>query len=578
MKKKRTVLSRLLAGTLCALMILGVLPPSLISFAAEGMTAPTPPEELASLSGNCVSSETVTDIYGNPVYLHCYARSDKTYTASAQGKRGSVVILYVMNTNTERIGKSSDADIVSSMLKRGYYVVVLDYRDNAVTSPDLDRSIQDIRGKILEGTIELKGKEKDASRGVALNYVVPSGYDVAYNVPYFSYDKHGSAGTLERIVEIWNNDFRSVKRDVIVKWTDENGTRKETKPIASGYDVWYADAAGTTVDNANGTYTKIGNTWARNIFDCVKPDGSFIDLGLYADVIYPTGVTKSLPTMVLFTSSETRVNGWTSATRPQLTGFLFSGYVGVVADYGYVPMARNDHYGYFSGTDRKYCVSGDNYTYSLGVYNGMKAETALLRMLRAMGKDGVEIDGFGDLNLPIDGTRIGVYGNSKAGVCARLGNAHPELLEEIRHFNGHSGETRLEALENPDIYGYNDPFVADGATTDARIAYPEEQPYLTYRDGTGISSQANLVYAQCGGSWESITDGNAPIFATGTQLAGGNGSSYLSFYRHVINQARTANVPFYGLICPGVGHDFGYGEDGHYGIDAYYAFHRYANY
>ena len=578
MKKKRTVLSRLLAGALCALMMLGTLPLSLISFAAKSVTEPTPPDALAALSDHRVSSEMVTDIYGNPVHLHCYARSDKTYTASAQGKSGSVVILYVMNTNTERIGKSGDADIVSSMLERGYYVVVLDYRDNAVTSPDLDRSIQDIRGKICDGKITTPGKTADASRGVALNYVVPAGYDIAYNVPYFSFDKHGSAGTLERIVEIWNNDFRSVKRDLIVKWTDENGNRKETKAVDTGYDVWYADAEGKTVDAANGTYTKIGNTWARNIFDCVKPDGTFIDLGLYADVIYPTGSTEDLPTMILFSSSETRVSGWTSATRPQLTGFLFSGYVGVVADYGYVPMARDDHYGYFSGNDRKYCVSGDNYTYSLGVYNGIKAETSLLRMLRAMGKDGVTLEGLGELNLPIDGARIGVYGNSKAGVCTRLGNARPELLEEIRHFNGHSGETRFEALENFDVYGYEDPFVTDGTTNDARIAYPEEQPYLTYADGGAISSQANLVYAQCGGSWESITDGSAPIFATGTQLEDGSGCSYPSFYRHVINQARSANVPFYGLLCPEVGHDFGYGEDRHYGIDTYYAFHRYAKY
>ncbi len=582
MKKKRTVLSRLLAGVLCALMILGVLPLSLISFAAESLTEPTPPDELAALAANRVSSETVTDIYGNPVYLHCYALAGTTYSPSITGKDGSVVILYVMNTNTERIGKSSDADIVSSMLTRGYYVVVLDYADNAVTSPDLDWSIQGIRDKILDGKITLKGKEKDASRGVALNYVVPSGYDIAYNVPYFSFDKHGSAGTLERIVEIWNNDFRSVKRDVIVKWGEKNAdgtvTRKTTKAIETGYDVWYADAAGTTVDAENGIYTKIGNTWANSIFDCVRPDGTFIELGLYADVIYPTGSVEDLPTMILFSSSETRVGGWTSATRPQLTGFLFSGYVGVVADYGYVPMARDDHYGYFSGNDRKYCVSGDNYTYSLGVYNGIKAETSLLRMLRTIGKDGVTLDGFGELNLPIDGTRIGVYGNSKAGVCARLGNAHPELLEEILHFNGHSGETRLEALNHPDVYGYTDPFVTDGATTDARIAYPEEQPYLTYANGTAISSQANLVYAQCGGSWESITDGNAPIFATGTQLEDGSGHSYPFFYRHVINQARNANVPFYGLISPEIGHNYGYGEDKHYGIDTYYAFHRYANY
>ena len=420
--KKRNRFGRLLAGVLCTLTMLGTLPLSLFSFAAEG-TTPDAPAELSALKSSRVSSETVRDTFGNPVHLHCYADKTTTYTASAMGKGGSVVILYVMNTNTARVGQESDESIVRSMLGRGYYVVVLDYRDNGVTSPDLDYSIQDIRGKICDGVILTEGKPADASRSVALNYVVPAGYDIACNVPFFSYDKHGSAGTLERIVEIWNNDFRSVKRDVIVKWTDEAGVRKSTRAVADGYDVWYTDATGqnpkagsdlaslSAEEAGKYCYTKIGNTWAESVFDCVKPDGTFIDLSLYADIIYPTGVADSLATMILFSSSETRVNGWTSATRPQLTGFLLSGYVGVVADYGYVPMARNDHYGYFSGNDRSYCVSGDNYTYSLGVYNGVKAETALLRMLRTMGRDGITLGDGRELSVPVDEERIGVCGN-----------------------------------------------------------------------------------------------------------------------------------------------------------------------
>ena len=629
MKKKRTVLSRLLAGALCALMMLGTLPLSLISFAAKSVTEPTPPDALAALSDHRVSSEMVTDIYGNPVHLHCYARSDKTYTASAQGKSGSVVILYVMNTNTERIGKSGDADIVSSMLERGFYVIVADYAENPVISPDLDWSIQSIRTKILKGTIATPGRGTDTSLDVALNYVVPAGYNITYGIPYFAYDLDGAAGTLERIVEIWNNDFKSVKRDSIVYWYDDAaGEHKATDPydpenpkhyragevdVAAGrlgkdYGIWFSSAEGKDgITNAALAaldpeeakayrYTYIGNTKARDIYDCTKADGSFIDLVLRMDIIYPTGNVTETPVMVAFSSGYTRASALTSEMRPQLTGFLFSGYTGVVSDYGLVPMSRNDHYGYFCGNSQQYSVSGDNYTYSLAVYNGLRSDTALLRTLRKLGTDGIVfssederervLDGSTSLRYRFDTDAFGGYGNSKAGPIIRLGAADPTLLEEIRHLPGHIGESRYDLLLNPDfctyekdgesVTYYTDPYytVTDGvaAAKDTRVRLPRATVYPE------LSSRLNLTYGQCGACADTVTEGHAPIFANGTQQRGGDGSSYYTFYRDVFMNARENDLPFYGLISPNVGHSYGYGVDGFYGIDTYYAFHRFANY
>ena len=45
-----------------------------------------------------------------------------------------------------------------------------------------------------------------------------------------------------------------------------------------------------------------------------------------------------------------------------------------------------------------------------------------------------------------------------------------------------------------------------------------------------------------------------------------------------MNVARNTDVPFYGLVAPEAGHDYGNGPDKDYGMDTYYAFHRYANY
>ena len=140
-----------------------------------------------------------------------------------------------MNTNTERLGTKSDAELVQSFLDRGYFVIVLDYMNNpAATGTALDWSVQDIRcqvmggncfagGKVYTSGTYTDGKLAGENTSCSKSYILPAGYDIAYNIPYFSYDKHGVAGTFELIVEIWNNDFRSVKRNTIIKWVDENG-------------------------------------------------------------------------------------------------------------------------------------------------------------------------------------------------------------------------------------------------------------------------------------------------------------------------------------------------------------------
>ena len=118
------------------------------------------------------------------------------------------MILYVVNTNTERIGTDSDETIITSMLERGYVVVVLDYQNHASSvSPDLDWSIQAIRNKVGGGQF-LGGAQCDRS----LNYVVPAGYNVTPMNITGQLTNMAQLVTLDKIVEIWNNDFKSVKR------------------------------------------------------------------------------------------------------------------------------------------------------------------------------------------------------------------------------------------------------------------------------------------------------------------------------------------------------------------------------
>ena len=611
---KKNLFPRILSVALALVMLTLCLPFSLLASAA-GEVTPGAPEELSDLEAyRHASVQTKDNTVGLTVNVHTYYDESKQYIVSKQGVEETPVIFYVMNTNTERVGTKSDKEIVASLLDRDFFVIVLDYQNSEdAVSPALDRSVQDIRSQVIGGQnfagnktytagTYTDGKLTGAASDSAIAYVLPAGYDIAYRIPYFSYDKHGAAGVLEKIVEVWNNDFKSVHRAKLVKWTDEDGTpllgkteaiTKASANDKSGitdYAVWFKDEnksspisqaaleALSPEEQKAYPYTYIGNTKAESVTDCKKPDGSFVDLNLYLDVFYPTGSVDDVPVMVCMASTYTRAAMLSTPTRPQMTGFLFSGYAGVVSDYGLVPMCRNDHYGYFCGNSQANSVSGDNTTYSLAVYSGIKSDSAMLRTVRKLGVDGLSVEGFSQtLKFPLNPDKIGIYGNSKSGYCIRFANPNPEKLEELYHFEGHLGESRLEAKNNAS-YGYTDPYLNGDETTDVRIALPEEQPVLTYADGTTIPSGANLVYAQCGADYQVLAKGSAPVFGTGTQKAGGDGCSYWTFYTHVLNRCRNLDIPFFGLVSPDVGHNFGYGEDQSYGIDTYYAFHRYANY
>ena len=62
------------------------------------------------------------------------------------------LMIYVVNTNTDRIGTESDATIVRSMLDRGYIVLVLDYKNGEkAVSPSLDYAVQGMIEPIKNG-------------------------------------------------------------------------------------------------------------------------------------------------------------------------------------------------------------------------------------------------------------------------------------------------------------------------------------------------------------------------------------------------------------------------------------------
>jgi hypothetical protein len=223
---------------------------------------------------------------GIPVKVSTYYDTAKGVTKP--GYNGTPLIVYVVNTNTERIGKKTDVEIIESLLDRGYIVQIFDYlnSDKAV-SPDLDWSTQKLRQKSKSGSYFTDNTYLKAGTYYD-TILIPAGYDVSLSNVFWETDKHGADGDLEKIVENWNTDLRSWFRDTVVYWRNSEGVQKATQ---KGFDgsavVWYSDAKGTQQVEAsasNANYVKLQHTLAFDITDCVGKDGTPVDLNLYMHV------------------------------------------------------------------------------------------------------------------------------------------------------------------------------------------------------------------------------------------------------------------------------------------------------
>lgn len=472
---------------------------------------------------------------------------DKERFTVKQGYGGTPVMIYVINTMAKRVGTLSDGEIVSGMLDRGYIVTVLDYNGSEkAENYELDLSVQGIRRKIMGGelfaAVDCMGKGSYPE-----TLVVPSGCDASYGNVYWEFDKHGADGTLEKIVEIWNNDFRGTKGENLIKWVNAKGERKATQKAFDGSEPMWYDTDGNECED--GEYIKVKHTLALDVTDCAKPDGTMIDLKLYMHIVYPTEPKEKVPVMCLAGSSENLCSGSATADRPHMNGFVFNGYAGVMYDYGYTPMARCDHYGYFDGYPKAGYVTGDNVTYSLKVYNP-QIDMAAMRYLRYLALSQSE-------KFRFDTDAIGVYGNSKGGWTTYLGEAEPEAMPPQRMFKGHHGETRYENGDTESRAG---------------VSGGEEQPWLIY-GGERLSSRANLIYSSCGAVAYAITKGHSPLFISCNR----RDESCFSTSSAMVNVARCYDIPAMWLEIP-LPHTLAYGEDLHYGVDSYMAFFDCAGY
>lgn len=518
---------------------------------------------------------------GIPVELSFYYDYEKHGKAAPVGyldPDGAATVLYVVNTSVERIGTKSDADIINGLLDRGYVVAVADYLHSArAKSPDIDWSAQRIRDKLYKGEYFSDISDKVGVGKYVTNFILPAGYDVEPYQIFWEIDKHAANGSLEKIVENWNTDFRSSQnKNDIVYWCDENGNRKSTWNAPDGSSPVWLNASGK--EDANGNYIMVKYTKAESIGDCVNPDGTPIDLNLYAHVIYPTNPEAAVPVMNLASCGLYLSSAMTSEDEYcDFTGFLFNGYAGMIYDYLWYPMARQ--FGVYDGNSANGAVTGDHMNYALHLWNDKLVNTAAMRFIRHLA-----VDESGTYKLDTD--HMGVIGLSKGSWFDFLGEAvlrnytveNPtgytdEALMKLidkriasytpkRYLEGHHGETRYQVGDTID---YTDgPATIDGG---------ELQPWLLYESTSKeILAFTSYNYTACGTNQEDITKGHVPMFNSHAMH-----DSFGNAYSTVGPLAACMDIPTLDFVCD-IYHAMAYGPDEHYGIDTYRAQFAFANY
>ena len=522
------------------------------------------------------------DYVGSVQYTAYYDTSKGEITS---GYEGTPVVIYSVNhPGIERIGTDSNATIIQSMLDRGYVVVVLDYlENNKAVSPAIDYSAQTFRTAVRKG--QLLKTSVFPSGELHENFLAPSGYNVILNEVFWEIDKHSASGTLEKIVENWNSDFKATKGGKLVKWVHEDGTRKTVAVADDGTSPKWYNASGK--EDANGEYTYIKYTVAETITDCVDPDGSFIDMNLYINIAYPTNPEKEVPVTALANSSGYPTTSVTSADpRAHSAGFLYNGYVNLVFDYLWVPMARSASWGYYDGSAG---ITQDHMNYGLMMYNDKLVNTAAMRYLRYL-----SVNGGNTFKFDLD--KFFVYGNSKGGWFSFLGEEvvqstlangvyanDAEKIDAIdailasftphRYFNGKDGQTRYQLGEGS--------ITKDGFTVNAG----EAQPWLLYsvdssydssvKAGQEIISGIQLGYASNGSQQEDITAGHTPMIIASHMYDDYNAA--YGYSNDITNICRELGITLIHFEVP-LGHTLTYGPDMNHGADTYKAVFDYIGY
>jgi len=455
-----------------------------VSFAADETNPAT--EIYTTFEDYLKYSGTVKDVYVNDdVLVHTYAKITPT--------KMTPVAIYIINHGMERIGTEGDIPIITDLLEE-YIVVVLDYQNSPdAISPNLEWGINEIlnnrvnNGKVLGGL----SYRKDYL------YQIPAGCRVVKDILYFELDKHAPNGTINYIIDVWNTYYAGQK-------TDANGNLLPT---------------------------------ATTIEECIKKDGTPIDLDLKLDIVYPSNPKEVVPVFMLASSAETSRSTAKTIDRPVYTGMLLNGYAAVCYDHEYIPMSRNDHYGYLDKA------------FTLYKFTANRSHSAAVRRVRQLA------DQYG-----YDAEYMGNWGFSKS-------STGPAWLSDKTH------------LEKGEIDYFADKYNPNG---ESPYESPEEQPWLTYEDGTPISSNVTATYSGSGPGFHNHMSKTAPktpedaipgiLNSSGTlDTTGGFYKLWPPVYNYFVNN----DIESLCIDIDNVAHSYPQGWDERRDMDYYVAYFDY---
>lgn len=236
-------------------------------------------------------------------------------------------VVYLRNLPIPRLGTDSDVAIIADLLDEGLLVIELDCKGLEIEPRELAGFLMGFN----EGLSERVSLLSNATLVPDINhlYWLPEGYRLARQVPFWNIAYHGVHGSLERIVETFN--------DSIVE-------RFGVEPIESPEQLH-------------------------------GPRGEPLDYNLYLDIHYPSGQAQAVPVILHFSSQCRLPRGFREERTIYPLSWLTSGYALVYGDHIYNPLARVRYFGYFSGG------------FSLQSWNGIAAGSAAIRFLRAHAGD-----------------------------------------------------------------------------------------------------------------------------------------------------------------------------------------------
>ena len=402
-----------------------------------------------------------------------------TTFAPAFTDKQSPVALYVMNfMEADDCTDAQNIDCINDLLDQGFVVVVADFMNDArACLPNLDWFVQHLRQNIEDYMAGVSASSKDI-------YVITEGYGIARHVVYYDYENNAPEGTLEDIVNVFKNPKSSFRK---------------SKTVPAKYAV------------------------AENITDvyhCVKPNTAPVDLELMLDIVYPKYRDNAAVVMVA-SSSGTNMDVVNKDARPMDVSALLRGYVAVVYEHPYVPMARDDHYSYY-----------DSYSYMHTL--GHKSHAAAARCVRYY----ADTFGYSKENY----ASMGISKMAMAGVLTNP--AIESVPDRSGFYNG---------LKRDDVYG--------------------EQPYLAYEDGTPIKSSVDISYHAMGygskfaNTW--LSEGCAPAI-----LMCGLYDEYdaWGYWDKLQGQYEELGIVYYPFSSYNLGHDYPFGVCDFYGYERWSVF------